>query len=80
LSDFVLWTYSKYKGITFYKKQQNWGVQICVAGEKIFLGTFEDEIEAAMAYDEAAKKHYGEYAKLNFPDSTPRTKIWINRK
>jgi hypothetical protein len=27
---------------------------------------FDDEIEAAKAYDEAAKELYGKYAKLNF--------------
>ena len=40
---------------------------ICVAGEKIFLGRFKDEIEAAKAYDKAAKKYYGQYTSLNFP-------------
>ena len=60
--------YSKYKGITFYKSKQKWGAQICVDGRRIFLGKFEDETEAAKAYDKAAKKYFGEYAKLNFPE------------
>ena len=29
------------------------------------LGHFTDETEAAKAYNEAAKRHYGEYALLN---------------
>jgi hypothetical protein len=35
-------------------------------GISINLGFFDDEIEAAKAYDEAAKERYGKYAKLNF--------------
>jgi len=59
--------YSKYKGITFYKSRQNWGAQICVDGRRIFLGKFKEEIQAAKAYDKAAKKYFGQFAKLNFP-------------
>ena len=66
--------YSKYKGITFRRRQQKWAAMICVDGKKIFLGRFEDEIEAAKAYDKAARKHFAEFAMLNFPDSPRRTR------
>lgn len=34
------------------------------------IGTFHDKIEAAKAYDAAAVKEFGEFAKLNFPEAT----------
>lgn len=60
--------YSKSKGVTFDKKMQKWLAQIRVRGKHISHGRFKDEIQAAKAYDKAAKKHFGEFAKLNFPD------------
>ncbi|KAE8723947.1 Dehydration-responsive element-binding protein 2A [Hibiscus syriacus] len=34
---------------------------------RLWLGTFSNAIDAALAYDEAAKAMYGPYARLNFP-------------
>jgi hypothetical protein len=59
---------SIYKGVWFHKGIQKWTAMITVRHKRIHLGTFEDEIQAAKAYDKAAKKYYGEFAKLNFPD------------
>jgi len=41
---------------------------IVVDGKHHNLGRFHDEIAAAEAYDDAARKFFGEYARLNFPD------------
>jgi hypothetical protein len=35
-------------------------------GKKIWVGRFKTQIEAARAYDAAAKKYHGEFARLNF--------------
>ncbi len=41
-------------------------------GKEHFLGLFDDEIEAALAWDAKAKELRGEFAYLNFPDGVPR--------
>jgi hypothetical protein len=34
------------------------------------LGSFVNEVEAALAYDQAAREHHKDKAKLNFPDGS----------
>lgn len=61
---------SKFKGVCWHKRLNKWTSRVInETGEKkyIHLGYFENEIDAAKAYDEAAKIHYGVFAKLNFP-------------
>jgi hypothetical protein len=45
--------------------------QIMANGRKVHLGVFDDKVDAAKAYDAAARKYHGEFAVLNFPDRTP---------
>ena len=54
---------SKYKGVDWNKNK--WRATIEVDRKKIHLGRFDNEQDAAMAYNEAAKKYFGEYAYLN---------------
>ena len=56
---------SKYKGVSLYKKTGKWTAQIHINGRKKHLGYFKDEIAAALEYNIAAKKYFGEFAKLN---------------
>lgn len=55
---------SKYVGVT--KTNNKWTSYINVNNKKIYLGQFDDEIEAAKVRDIATKKYFGEYGNLNF--------------
>jgi hypothetical protein len=59
---------SKYRGVTWHKRKNKWCARIRVKGQTKSLGYFDDEVGAAGAYDEAARRHHGEFAALNFPD------------
>ena len=61
-------TQSKYKGIYWRKDIRKWLVEIKFNKKRIYLGCFRDEIEAARAYDRAARKYHAEFACLNFPE------------
>jgi len=58
---------SKYKGVSFNKARKRFIAYIQHNKKRYFLGYFDDEIDAAKAYDKAAKKFFGEFAYLNFP-------------
>jgi len=57
---------SRFKGVTWIKRDKKWQSQIGFNGKLIYLGRFDDEIKAAEAYDKAAKRLFGEFAKTNF--------------
>jgi len=62
---------SKYKGVTWHRERKLWQVEIKVNRRRIFLGSFHDEVQAARAYDRAAKKYHRDFASLNFPKQRP---------
>lgn len=59
---------SQFKGVRWYPQLRKWNARIGHAGKLRHLGYFEDEIDAAKAYDSAARALFGEYARPNFPD------------
>ena len=59
---------SQFKGVHFCKWTQKWYATIRHGGVTIRLGPFDDEVEAARAYDRKAYELFGEYAYLNFPE------------
>ena len=62
---------SGYKGVTYFRQKNKTTVnvyiiaRICVNYKKIHLGIFPTEKEAAVAYNKAALKYHGEFARLN---------------
>lgn len=59
---------SKFRGVFWKKEMRKWCAMIGSNGKRVHLGYFGDEIEAALAYDEAAKEMRGDKAILNFRD------------
>ena len=57
---------SMYKGVSFHKRSNKWLAQIRHNGQRIHLGYFNDESEAARAYDRKASELFREFAVLNF--------------
>lgn len=64
---------SKYKGVTFSKRDQKWYAYIEVNKKRKFLGYHPTQEDCALAYDLAAQEFHGEYAYLNFPLGTNLT-------
>lgn len=60
---------SKFKGIHWNKKLKKWRATIRVNGEQFSLGCYAQEIDAALAYDRAAREKWGEFARVNFKQS-----------
>ncbi len=66
-------TSSKFLGVYYDRRTEMWAAKIKCNGKHIWLGRFKTEIEAARAYDAAAKKYFGEFARLNFPEALTNT-------
>lgn len=71
-------TSSQYKGVSIDRRKKLWKAAIKIDEKNSHLGYFESEIEAARAYDAAARKYHGEYAYQNFEDEY-RKLTWRER-
>lgn len=61
---------SKYKSVMIRKTKWaiKWVAVIRINRVKKYIGSFKSEIEAAKAYNEAALKYFGNFARLNLID------------
>lgn len=57
-----------YKGVSWDKINNKYRAIIQIQGCVIRLGRFTDPVEAAKAYDKEAKRLFGAFAFLNFPE------------
>ena len=57
---------SCFKGVGWHRATNKWQARIGIGGRQVQIGLFEDEVEAARAYDAAAVKNFGEFARPNF--------------
>jgi len=60
---------SGYKGVYWHTKSEKWCAQAKLNGQNIYLGIWDTPEKAARAYDRFAYKHYGDFSRLNFPDT-----------
>ena len=58
-------TRSTYKGISFHKRNKKFEARITINGQIIYIGSYENPIEAALAYDKKAIELFGDYACTN---------------
>lgn len=57
-----------YRGVYYEPRGGRWRAQIKVSNKNRYLGTYPTAEAAALAYDAAARKAFGRFARLNFPD------------
>jgi AP2 domain len=58
---------SIYKGVSWHKAGNKWMGYVWYQNKRNYLGYFENEIDAAKAYDKRARELFGEFAQCNFP-------------
>jgi hypothetical protein len=63
---------SGYKGVCFAKNLKKWRAYIRINKKLTYLGYYDSPVSAALTYDSAAQKYFGEFAHLNFPVEFPR--------
>lgn len=56
---------TKYKGVYLCTGGNRWAARVRFNGDIKYMGCFKSEIEAAKAYNDAAIKYFGEFARLN---------------
>jgi hypothetical protein len=56
---------SGYKGVYWSTRERKWQAEIKVNQKTIYIGRYKDIKDGARAYNEAAKKYFGEFAWLN---------------
>lgn len=64
-----------FKGVAWHPSGR-WRATITKGGKRHSLGYFAHPINAAVAYDNAARQIFGTFARVNFPESGEQSAIW----
>lgn len=56
---------SGYRGVFWRTRERKWVSRITINKKRIYTGSFDNKIEAAIAYNNSALKHFGQFALLN---------------
>jgi hypothetical protein len=73
---------SRFKGVIYCEEHRKWCARCRFEGRTYTLGYYDDEAEAARAYDRKAAELFGEFARLNFPEEWPpqrRAQVYAQR-
>lgn len=60
----------RFRGVYRDNPGGNWVARVVVRSRPIRLGAFKTPEEAALAYDAAARIHFGKFARCNHPDES----------
>jgi hypothetical protein len=69
---------SRYKGVCWHKECRKWMASICYNDDRIHIGLYDYEEDAAIAYDDKAIELFGEFACLNF-EHRPEIRLWLQQ-
>jgi len=66
---------SRFKGVGYDKIRGKYYAKFAHYGQSMWLGYFDDEVEAARAYDRKAVEYCGPFARVNLPEEWPPERI-----
>lgn len=66
---------SGYKGVSFMKTHKLWIAQLTVNYKRVLFSYHKTKEDAAKAYNEAAIKYHGKFAKLNYVEEQEQKSI-----
>jgi hypothetical protein len=72
-------------GVNWISHSKKWRAEIYAdtgdgKSKKRHLGSFVKEVDAALAYDQAAREHHKDKAQLNFPDLPPQPQAVMDHR
>jgi hypothetical protein len=68
-------SYSQFKGVGYHKDRDRYYACFKHNGQRMWLGLFDDEVDAARAYDHRAVECCGPFARVNLPEEWPPERV-----